>query len=83
MNILINNFLIILFIIIVFYMSLGTKKKCNNIHYVPIYNNDEVNIQDPSPNINNKNAKRLPQNVSVTNSESVPLYPPIWLSEGF
>ena len=83
MNILINNFLIILFIIIVFYITKTLTKKCDNIHYVPIYDHDEVYKQQPIPTLIDYNTKKLPQHVTVTNMESIPLYPTRWYSDGF
>lgn len=38
MNVVLNNFILLLFSIFVYYASKGVKKKCTDTHYVPLYN---------------------------------------------
>ena len=54
MNIVFNTVTLLLFIILVYYLSKNTNKRCDNIHYVPmyeyeiIYKTDEV-IPEKNP----------------------------------
>ena len=38
MNIVLNNFMLLLFVIFVYYLSKGVKINCTDTHYVPLYN---------------------------------------------
>lgn len=44
MNVLLNNFVLLLFIIFVYYFSKGINKKCSDTHYVPLYPYEIDNI---------------------------------------
>lgn len=72
MNLILNNFFLILFIIFVFYLTRGIKKKCKNTLYVPLYNY-EIDYKEEEKIIPEK-PKTITQHVKTQLGDIIPLY---------